>query len=204
MTFVDGACVACGFGTAYEALCRADVSGRDVVLVTGMGPVGLAAGLMAGKLGSPLRIGMDVSQDRLELATKLGAVDHVVPAGDGALQQILDLTAGHGCEVTLDASGAASARLTALQATRHWGRSVMVGEGGRLELDVSPALIHPQITLYGSWVTSTWRMAELCQNLVRWNLHPEVTVTDRFALDDVAKAYELADSGVGGKVAVTM
>jgi threonine dehydrogenase-like Zn-dependent dehydrogenase len=204
MTFVDGACVACGFGTAYEALCRADVSGRDVVLVTGMGPVGLAAGLMAGKLGSPMRIGMDVSLERLELATTLGAVDHVLPAGPDALQQILELTGGHGCEVTIDASGAASARLTALQATRHWGRSVMVGEGGRLEMDVSPALIHPQITLYGSWVTSTWRMEELCQNLVRWDLHPEVTVTDRFGLDDVAKAYELADSGVGGKVAVTM
>jgi threonine dehydrogenase-like Zn-dependent dehydrogenase len=140
MTFVDGACVACGFGTAYEALCRADVSGRDVVLVTGMGPVGLAAGLMAGKLGSPMRIGMDVSPDRLELATRLGAVDHVLPAGPDALQQILELTGGHGCEVTIDASGAASARLTALQATRHWGRSVMVGEGGRLEMDVSPAL----------------------------------------------------------------
>lgn len=49
-----------------------------------------------------------------------------------------------------------------------WGRSVMVGEGGRLEIDVSPVLIHPQITVYGSWVTSTWRMAELAQNLVRW------------------------------------
>jgi threonine dehydrogenase-like Zn-dependent dehydrogenase len=204
LTFVDGACIACGFGTAYEALCRAQVSGRDVVLVTGLGPVGLAAGLMAGKLGAPLRIGMDVSADRLDLAKRLGAVDHVVAAGDDALAQILDLTGGRGCEVTLDASGAASARLTALQATRHWGRSVMVGEGGRLEMDVSPALIHPQITLYGSWVTSTWRMAELCQNLVRWGLHPDVTVTDRFGLDDVAEAYRLADSGVGGKVAVTM
>ena len=204
LSFVDGACVACGFGTAYEALCRAGVSGRDVVLVTGMGPVGLAAGLMAGKLGSPMRIGVDVSPERLELASRLGAVDHVVPAGDDALAQVLDLTDGHGCEVTLDASGAASARLTALQATRHWGRAVMVGEGGRLELDVSPVLIHPQITLHGSWVTSTWRMAELCQNLVRWDLHPEVTVTDRYPLDEVAEAYRHADSGRGGKIAVTM
>jgi threonine dehydrogenase-like Zn-dependent dehydrogenase len=159
---------------------------------------------MAGKLGSPMRIGIDVSAERRALATELGAVDHVLAAGDDALDEILELTGGRGCEVTLDASGAASARLTALQATRHWGRSVMVGEGGRLAMDVSPALIHPQITLHGSWVTSTWRMAELCQNLVRWDLHPDVTVTHRFELAAVGDAYRLADSGAGGKVAVTM
>jgi len=61
LSFLDGACVACGFGTAYEALCRAAVSGRDRVLVTGLGPVGLAAGLLAGALGSPHRIGVELA-----------------------------------------------------------------------------------------------------------------------------------------------
>jgi hypothetical protein len=37
LEFLDGACVACGFGTAYEALCRTEISGRDRVLVTGLG-----------------------------------------------------------------------------------------------------------------------------------------------------------------------
>ena len=204
LSFVDGACIACGFGTAYEALCRAETSGRDAVLVTGLGPVGLATGLLAGRLGSPLRIGVDRSPDRLDLALRLGAVDAVVPAGDDAADVVRDLTGGHGCEVSVDASGAAAARLTALRATRSRGRCVLVGEGGRLELDVSPVLIHPQITVHGSWVTSTWRMAELCELLARWDLHPEVTVTDRFGLADVAAAYRLADSGASGKVAVTM
>jgi threonine dehydrogenase-like Zn-dependent dehydrogenase len=204
LSFVDGACVACGFGTAYEALCRGDVSGRDVVLITGMGPVGLAAGLMAGRMGSPLRIGVDVMPSRLELARELGAVDATVTTSDTALDEVLELTGGRGCEVTLDASGAASARELALRATRTWGRAVMVGEGGRLEIDVSPLLIHPQVTLIGSWVTSTWRMQLLVQDLVRWELHPEVTVTDRFDLDDVGDAYRTADEGRGGKVAVTM
>ena len=44
LTYLDGACVACGFGTAYEALCRVDLSGRDRLLITGLGPVGLAVG----------------------------------------------------------------------------------------------------------------------------------------------------------------
>ena len=41
LSYVDGALVACGFGTVYEALDRVRVSGKDKVLVTGMGPVGM-------------------------------------------------------------------------------------------------------------------------------------------------------------------
>jgi D-arabinose 1-dehydrogenase-like Zn-dependent alcohol dehydrogenase len=41
LTYTDGALVACGFGTAYQGMLRAGVSGRDTVLVVGLGPVGL-------------------------------------------------------------------------------------------------------------------------------------------------------------------
>ena len=43
LSYLDGALVACGFGTAYEALQRMRVSGRDALLTVGLGPVGLAA-----------------------------------------------------------------------------------------------------------------------------------------------------------------
>src|SRR5215218_1526153 len=65
LSFLDGACVACGFGTAYEALCRAEVSGADALLITGMGPVGMAAGLLADAMGAGPRIGADISPGRL-------------------------------------------------------------------------------------------------------------------------------------------
>ncbi|HUQ40796.1 MAG TPA: zinc-binding dehydrogenase [Acidimicrobiales bacterium] len=204
LTFVDGACVACGFGTAYEALARMAVSGRDAVLVTGLGPVGLAAGLLAKALGSHLVVGVDIEPARRALAESIVAVDVVVEAGDHAAAAVRDLTGGHGCEVAVDCSGAAGGRATALAATRRWGRCAFVGEGGRIELEVSPQLIHPQITLYGSWVTSVGRMAELALNLARWGLHPEVTVTDRFGLADAEAAYALADGGVSGKVAIVI
>ncbi|MDQ3896722.1 MAG: alcohol dehydrogenase catalytic domain-containing protein, partial [Actinomycetota bacterium] len=75
LTWEDGACVACGFGTAYQALRRAGVSGRDAVLVVGLGPVGLAAGLLAKALGATQVIGTDPVESRGELALSLGAVD---------------------------------------------------------------------------------------------------------------------------------
>ena len=204
LSFLDGACVACGFGTAYEAVRRAAVSGADAVLVTGLGPVGLAAGMLAQALGSPMVIGVDAAGQRVELAKSLGAVNVGLPADDAALSAVQELTRGLGCEVSVDCSGSAAGRALALAGTRRWGRCVMVGEGGRLEIDVSPALIHPQITLIGSWVTSVGRMEELVERLERWDLHPDRTVTDTFDLDHTADAYAAADEGTRGKVAVVM
>jgi threonine dehydrogenase-like Zn-dependent dehydrogenase len=204
LSYLDGACVACGAGTAYEALCRAQVSGRDAVFVTGLGPVGLAAGLLAQALGAALVVGADANPERLALAESMGAVHHAVPAGPEGLSAVRDLTGGQGCEVAIDCSGAAGGRALALDGSRRWGRCVLVGEGGKLDIDVSPAVIHAQITIIGSWVTSVSRMEELVERLARWGLHLDRTVTDRFPLAEAARAYEVADSGNRGKVAITM
>ena len=204
LTFVDGACVACGFGTAYEALCRAGMSGRDAVLVTGLGPVGMAVGLLARALGATAVIGTDTVPSRLELAEKLGAVTDGVLSSQDAISEILAVTGGEGCEVSVDCSGNRHARATALAGTRRSGRCVLVGEGDRLEIDASPVLIHRQITVIGSWVTSIGRMEELVEHLVRWDLHPERVVTDLFPLGEAAEAYALADHGLSGKVGLVM
>ena len=52
LTYADGAQVACGFGTVYEGLEKIGISGNDAVLITGLGPVGLAAGALCRKLGA--------------------------------------------------------------------------------------------------------------------------------------------------------
>ena len=75
--------MACGFGTAYEGLLRAQTSGRDALAVVGLGPVGLAAGLLGGKLGAVPRVGLDPSPERRALALELGAVDASFARTDG-------------------------------------------------------------------------------------------------------------------------
>jgi threonine dehydrogenase-like Zn-dependent dehydrogenase len=202
LSYLDGALVSCGFGTAYESLLRLGVSGRDTLLVTGLGPVGLAAAMLGRALGAGPVIGTDVAPERLAIAVELGLVDHGLLAGEEAAAEIADLTGGNGVSASVDCSGNAAARLLALRSTRTWGRCAFVGEGGQVTLDVSQELIHRQITLHGSWVTSVRHMSELLENLVRWKLRPDVTVTDRFALSDAGAAYELADAGTAGKVAI--
>jgi threonine dehydrogenase-like Zn-dependent dehydrogenase len=202
LTYLDGAQVACGFGTVYEALHKIGISGNDAVLITGLGPVGLAAGALCRKLGAERIIGIDISAERRELALQLGLCDSVLVAGPENVNQVRDLTGGYGVERAVDCSANAEARFAAIRATRKWGKMVMVGEGGTVTFNPSPDIIHEQKTIYGSWVTSTWLMEELVERLVRWKLHPEDIVTHKFSLDQADEAYRLMASGRCGKVAV--
>src|SRR5271157_2165226 len=202
LTYADGAQVACGFGTVYEGLQKIGVSGDDAILVVGLGPVGLATMMLAKSMGANKLIGVDVVEERLELTQKLGLADHILKAGAGNVEEIRRLTGGYGVERAFDASGSDKGRLTAIQATRKWGKIALVGEGGTLALSPSPDMIHDQKTVYGSWVTSIWLMEDLVERIVRWKIHPEDLVTNRFPLEKADEAYALMASGKSGKVAV--
>jgi hypothetical protein len=78
----------------------------------------------------------------------------------------------------------------------------LVGEGETLGLSPSRDMIHDQKTVYGSWVTSIWLMEDLVERIVRWRIHPEDLVTNRFPLEKAGEAYALMASGKSGKVAV--
>lgn len=202
LSYVDGALVSCGFGTAYEALLRLEVSGRDSVLITGLGPVGLASAMLARAMGVGPIVGTDVAPERLRFAAELGLLDHTFVADEGTGARLTDLAGGRGFTAVVDCSGNAAARHLALSNTAAWGRCAFVGEGGDVAFDVSQLLIHKQITLHGSWVTSLGHMQDLLRHLTRWRIHPEAIVTHRFSLEDAGQAYELADRGTSGKVCV--
>lgn len=202
LSYADGAQVACGFGTVYEAIEKIQLNGNHCVLITGLGPVGLAAAALSRKLGVHQIIGIDVVPERLQLASSLKLCDFVLNAGADNVHQVRELTGGFGVERAIDCSANADARATAIRATRKWGKIAFVGEGGSVEFQPSPDIIHDQKTIYGSWVTSTWLMEELVERLVRWNLHPADIITHRFGLEEAANAYSLMASGKCGKVAI--
>ncbi|MBW7396723.1 zinc-binding dehydrogenase, partial [Escherichia coli] len=72
----DGEFISCGVGKAYEGILRGEVSCSDNVLVVCLGPVGMMAMMMAKVLGAKRIIGVDMLQDRLEIAKQLGVMYH--------------------------------------------------------------------------------------------------------------------------------
>lgn len=202
MSYVDGAQVACGFGTTYEALEKIGVSGDDAVLVVGLGPVGLATAMLAKAMGAQSVIGVEYSDERIAIAKRLGLFDFVFNSDETALNNVLGATGGKGVEKAVDCSANDLGRQLAIRATRPYGKTAFVGEGNTCTFNPSPDIIHGQKTIYGSWVTSLWRMEELVEKIARWGIHPDQLVTDRFPLEKAGEAYALMASGKCGKVAV--
>jgi threonine dehydrogenase-like Zn-dependent dehydrogenase len=200
LTLVDGSLVACGFGTAYEGLRRVAAVAGDTLLVVGLGPVGLAAAMIARCLGVDRVLGVDRAGPRLDFVRGTGLVDDLVAAGDDAAAEIQELTGGAGCSVTVDCSGSTAGRSVALESVAEWGRVSLLGEGGRLETEVSDTLLHKHVTLHASWVTSVPGMADVARLLAREGAHPERIVSHRFPLAEAGKAYALAAEAADGKV----
>lgn len=202
LTYTDGAQVACGFGTTYEGLEKIGICGNDAVLVVGLGPVGLATAMLAKAMGAEKVIGVDTVQSRLDIAMEKGLCDAVFISDKDAEAKIREITGGNGVERAIDCSGNTYGRQLAIRATRKWGKIAFVGEGGTVEFNPSEDMLHAQKTLYGSWVTSIWKMEEVVERIVRWGIHPEDLVTDRFTLDQAEEAYALMADGKCGKVAI--
>lgn len=203
MSYADGALCACGFGTCYEALERVSVSGKDRVLVVGLGPMGLASLMLAKARGATKLIGVDVVDERIALTKKLKLADLCIKADNKALEKIKEATEGMGAEVSIDCSGNPAGRLLSIQGTRQWGKVAFVGEGNSVSFEPSRDIIHKQITIYGSWVTSVPHLEDLVEKIGRWNIHPDKTVTHKFPLEKADQAYDLMDQGKCGKVVIT-
>lgn len=202
LSYSDGAQIACGFGTVYEGLDKIGINGNDAVLIVGLGPVGLAAAMLSRALGADKVIGVDTVKERMDIAKEKGLCDMVFLSDDKALENIKAVTGGFGVERAVDCSGNTYGRQLAIRAARKWGKIVFIGEGGTCEFNPSPDIIHEQKTIYGSWVTNIWRMEELVERIVRWNIHPEDLITNRFPLDRASEGFALMDGGKCGKVAI--
>jgi threonine dehydrogenase-like Zn-dependent dehydrogenase len=198
LSFEEGAAISCGTGTAYGALKRLDISGRDTLVVFGQGPVGLSATMLGRAMGARV-IAVDVGAERRQLAKELGADAVVDPGAADVVTAVRELTGGHGADATLDCSGHADARAQAVRSACTWGRVGFVGEGGTVTLDVSKDLLRRQITLIGSWTFSAVGQLECARFVAERRLPLGRLLTHRFALDEAEAAYRLFDTQTTGK-----
>lgn len=203
LSYAEGAAIACGTGTAYMAVKKLDVSGRDTLAVYGQGPVGLSATLLGKAMGARI-VAVDVSPERLELARSLGADEVVNPRDGDPIQAIRDLTHGEGADATLDCTGNATARAQTVRSARVFGRACFVGEGGSVTLEPSPDIIHRHLTLYGSWTFPMVGLEECARFVVDRQVPLDQLITHRFNLDQAEEAFRVFDGGATGKCVFEM
>jgi threonine dehydrogenase-like Zn-dependent dehydrogenase len=198
LSFVEGAAVSCGTGTAYGALRRMHLAGGATLAVFGQGPVGLSATLLGARMGARV-IAVETNAERLALAKRFGA-DVAVDASKGDVEkQLKDITRGEGVDLAIDCTGVAAARLAAVRAAKTWGTVCFVGEGGEVTLDVSRDMLRKQLTLIGSWTFSAMGQAECARFVADNKIALEPIFTHRWKLDQVTDAYRVFDTQSTGK-----
>lgn len=197
LSFEAGAAIACGSGTSYAALRRLNVTGGDTIAVFGQGPVGLAGTQFAAAMGARV-IALDISDDRLDLARKLGADVGVNVANSDPVEAIKELTGGEGADLALEASGAGPARAAAIGCLRIWGACALVGVGGPPAVEIG-SMMTRQITVIGSWTFSSVGQMECAAFAADHDIAVDGIFTDRWSLEQADEAYAKVDAQNTGK-----
>lgn len=202
LSYEEGAACACGTGTAYDAVRRLNVSGRDTLAIYGQGPVGLSATLFGVATGARVFV-VEPILYRRELAERLGCEVAINPLETDPVEAIKALTNCEGADATLDCTGIPEPRVNTLRSARIFGRVCFVGEGGQTSFDISRDIIHKQLTIYGSWTMSTMDLAEVANYVIDHKLPLTKIITHRFPLERAADAYKAFEAGQTGKALIT-
>ena len=114
------------FGNAVHTALADTITGKTV-LITGCGPIGVAAAAIAKKAGATRVYASFLNDYRLDLALKLGA-DRVFKVGrDDVVARILEETEGLGVDVLLEMAGTAPAINEGFRALRAGGWAALLG-----------------------------------------------------------------------------
>ena len=172
-----------------------------MLAVFGQGPVGLAATMFGTEMGARV-IAVDVSQERLKMAADSGAWATVDNSTGDAPDQIREMTHGAGADASLEAAGLAVTRVAAVESTRIFGRTCLVGEGGEVTFQPTPHIIHRHLTLLGSWTFSTFGLAEAARFTAERSVPFATLITSRSTIEQAPGALQEFSSGAPGKFVI--
>ncbi len=198
ISFVAGAAIACGTGTAFGACVRLGLSARDTLVVFGLGPVGLSAVQLAAAMGVEV-IGVDIDAGRVAQAKTFGAAHVINGKEKDPVEEIHKLTRGKGASCAMDCAGGEIAKKQAVRSTAAWGRIAMVAVGGDLNVTSWNDLIAKQRTVIGSWTFSIVGMKDCAWFIADHGVEVDAIFSDRWDIADAERAYAEFDKQTGGK-----
>ena len=180
---------------AIHAVERGEIQLGQVVVIAGMGPIGLGMLQVARLKGPGLLIALDAKANRLELARRLGADLALDVTQGGAVQQVLDLTEGYGCDVYIEATGAGPAVAQGLQMLRRLGTFVEFSvHAGPVAVDWSIIGDVKELNIHGAHL-GPYSYPLAIEYLRKEIVDGAALVSHRLPLEQFAEALEIAHRG---------
>lgn len=201
--------IGCAIMTAYGAVHhQAALQPGETAAVVAAGGVGSNIIQLAAAFGASAIIAVDVRDDKLDAARRIGATHTVNAAKVDAAAAMLEHTEGRGVDVAFEALGRPETVALAFGAVRDGGRVVIVGiaPGATAAPIEITRLVRRGIRLIGSYgarvrtdIPALLRLAE------RRVIDPARTISRRYTLAQAPQAYDALSRGeiVGRAIVVT-
>jgi len=196
----------CALTTAIHGLERAPIAWRDIVVVQGVGPVGLAAIAVCRSAGASRIIAIGGPEHRLQLARDFGAdvvIDVAeVPSPEERKQFVLKESRGFGADQVIECVGKPEAVNEGLELGRDGAQFLVLGQYANAgNIDFNPhAVTRKQLRVIGSWGFEPRHLNRAIEMLRDgWKDRFAAAVTHRFPLTDVNEAMEHTRELRGGK-----
>jgi len=189
-------------GVGVRACMELELTG-DTVAIIGCGPIGLFALASAKAMGASKIIALDVIEERLKLAKKMGANFILNPEkGIDIFTEMMNITNGIGVDACIDASGSVEAINFGFKYLRKGGKIALVGlPSKKLEINLGPDIIFKEakiIGIHGRELFKTWtKMENMLKNGV---LNIDPVITHKIPLEKYKEGFRLIKEKRGSKV----
>ena len=200
----SAALVGCGVTTGVgAAINTAKVEPGSTVAVIGCGGVGLSIIQGARIAGAKRIIGIDLEDNKLEMATRFGATDTINGSND-PVGGVKELTEGVGADYAFEAIGLSATILQAWAMVRRGGTAVVVGAGKLTDMVTIPALMlfAEAKTLKGCYYGSVNARVDfpmLLDLYRRKKLDLDGMVTNTYKIDDTPQAFADMEKGINAR-----
>lgn len=170
----------------------AQVGLGDTVAIIGAGPIGLLHLLTVKRIGVRKVIVIDLVDERLDYARKLGA-DETINGKEDVVEEVRKLTDGYGADVVIEAIGLPSTWEQALKLVRKGGKVLEFGgcpPGTEIRIDAE-RLHYGELTLLGTFHTTPLYFRKALNLIASRTIDVRPLITQKMSLDHIKDAFEV-------------
>lgn len=165
----------------------------DVVVIIGAGPIGLLHLLTVRKMGAKRVLMIDLVDERLNFAEKLGADEIINSKTEDAVEKVRQLTGGYGADVAIEAIGLPATWEQALRLVRKGGAVLEFGGcPPGTEIKVNTELLHyGELTVLGAFHATPLHFKKALDMIASRTIDVRPLVTKRMKLEEIRQAFEI-------------
>lgn len=165
----------------------------DTVAIIGAGPIGLLHLLTVKKMGSEKVIVIDLVDERLSYAQKLGADETIDGGKENVPEKVRQLTGGYGADVVIEAIGVPATWEQALNLARKGGTVLEFGgcpPGTEIRLNAEQ-LHYGEMTVLGTFHTTPLHFRKALNLIASRTIDVRPLITRKMGLEEIEQAFKM-------------